>query len=240
MDFTYEGYREVLGRLRQAGYRHGFFGQAAQGKTLYLRHDVDADLYGVPALAAAEEAAGYRSTWFFLPGCPLYNLLSPEALAIVRKLAQKGHQCALHIDAAPFSEQAALQREIETQYAFWAGHLPLVKVVSFHRPSPTLFNDVTIPGFVNTYERRYFSDITYVSDSNRRLFWNETRLDDGIAAGRDIHLVTHPLWWHSTAMDAAQTGEAFIRSKALEARRGLAGTAKLYHELYAADTSQAE
>ena len=63
-------------------------------------------------------------------------------------------------------------------------------------------------GWVNAYSERYygFSDnIAYVSDSNRREFWNEERMGNAIANGRNLTLLTHPVWWHHSALSSDET-----------------------------------
>lgn len=200
LDFSYQSYGKLLRDLIANNYECSLIGENKMaGKLLYLRHDVDTDYLGVLPLAAIEHSLGLRSTWYFLPDCPVYNLCSSDLKQIVRGLAEMGHQIGLHIDATQYENLEEMTSSIESYYEFFYSFLPISRTLSFHKPADWLLNDVNIPNWTNAYQKEYYSEVTYVSDSNRREFWREERLPKAINENKSLTLLTHPLWWKETS-----------------------------------------
>ncbi len=84
-----------------------------------------------------------------------------------------------------------------------------IKVVSFHQPSKQIINgDISIKQ-INTYDKNYFSDIFYISDSNMQ--W---KAKDPICLIKEkkyekIQLLVHPIWWIN---DGCTTEEKWMES----------------------------
>jgi len=93
---------------------------------------------------------------------------------------------------------------IELQYAFLSSFLPISRTLSFHKPASWLLDDVTIPNWANAYQKKYYLDVVYVSDSNRREFWKEERLSKAIDENRSLTLLTHPLWWKEASLTSTE------------------------------------
>lgn len=203
MDFSYQSYRLLLQGLIQENYITQLIGNVDSAKKkLYLRHDVDTDYLGVLPLASIEHELGMISTWYFLPDCPVYNCCSKPLEEIIVELHRMGHQVGLHIDATRYENLSELVSSIEKYFYFFGKFLPISKTLSFHKPAPWLLNDVSIPGWVNAYQKEFYSDVVYVSDSNRREFWNEDRLSRAIKDQKSLTLLTHPLWWKERSLDS--------------------------------------
>jgi len=208
LDFSYQSYGKLLRDLIANNYECSLIGETkTAGKLLYLRHDVDTDYLGVLPLAAIEHSLGLRSTWYFLPDCPIYNLFSSDLKWIVRSLAEMDHQIGLHIDATQYENLEEMTSSIESYYEFLSSFLPISRTLSFHRPAPWLLDDVSIPNWVNAYQKAYYSEVIYVSDSNRRLFWKEERLYTAINENRSLTLLTHPLWWKEESYSSEEIFE---------------------------------
>ena len=197
LDFSYVSYEFLLDTLKKTGYIARLIGDSVEGKQLYLRHDVDTDYLGVLPLATIEHSLGMQSTWYFLPDCPVYNLFSAEVKNIIHKLDSMGHQLGLHIDASVYKDVDELKEALEYYFKTFSKILPFSKIFSFHRPAEWLLNDIAIYiyGWVNAYQKEFYSDVIYVSDSNRREFWKENRLSSAIEKNKSLTLLTHPLWW---------------------------------------------
>ena len=87
LDFSYQSYGKLLRDLIANNYECSSLVKPKRQVNFYLRHDVDTDYLGVLPLAAIEHSLGLRSTWYFLPDCPIYNLYSSDLKRIVRSLA---------------------------------------------------------------------------------------------------------------------------------------------------------
>lgn len=205
MDFSYSSYHYLIELLLTHGYRFSLFTENPDEMHVYYRHDVDTDFLGTLELASIESEHGVHSTWFFLPDCTIYNLLSSDLFQVIDTLDKKGHSIGLHIDASRYPSLEAMSDDMDEQYVFFSKRLPIQKIVSFHRPAQWLLNDIQIDGWINAYEAKFYSDIVYISDSNRREFWQETRLSDALDTGKSMTVLTHPLWWHATPLDSLAT-----------------------------------
>ena len=192
-------------------------------------------------MAKFEEAASCHSTWFFLFDCPVYNIFSVEVMDIISKLVTNGHNVGLHVDAMRYSTFDKMKESLDGCLAFFdqmacsCGYQKgmISKVLSFHRPASWLLEkDIGIEGWLNAYKDDFFGmneKVVYVSDSNRREFWNEDRLMDGIKTGRNITLLTHPAWWHNAPLSDDETFDYIISSVGTTRIRHLiCSTAKRY------------
>lgn len=238
MNFSYAGYRTILHRLHSAGYKAVFFGDTPEKKRIFLRHDVDIDVGGVLPLHHVEREVGYASTWFFLPDSPLYNLLDENIVECIKQITLDGGKCALHIDAARYDCVDALQEDMDVLFAFFSSYLPLSRVVSFHRPSPFWKMDIELQNFENTYASRYFTDIAYVSDSNRRLFWEEAAYTGAFETGSPIQLLTHPVWWHPKEMGIQATLDDWLKRRAALGKYTAQQNVRVFNRLQAIETNE--
>jgi hypothetical protein len=205
LDFSYQSYEKLLKELIANNYACSLIGDGGMlGKLLYLRHDVDTDCLGILPLAAVEHSLGLKSTWYFLPDCPVYNLCSNDLKRIIRQLAEMDHRIGLHIDATQYENFQEMVDSIESYHAFLSCFLPISRTLSFHKPAPWLLDDITVPNWANAYQKEYYSEIIYVSDSNRREFWKEERLFRAIDENKSLTLLTHPLWWKEDEMKESE------------------------------------
>lgn len=197
MDFSYRNYKDILKKLIEENYYFSFFDEVIDKKKVYLRHDVDLDIKGAYNLALIESELGVKSTWFVMPNNRLYNLLDLDVINLLNEMVKMGHKIGLHIDASNVNSKEDLEDKLCSFYRFYSNYFELEKVFSFHIPNKELFdNDVKINGFINTYEAKFFHDIVYVSDSNRREFLSEDRFLYAINNNLNIQLLTHPVWWN--------------------------------------------
>lgn len=231
MEFTLEGYKSVLQRLKDEGYGWGLFDGKPEGKKVYLRHDVDLFTDGVIPMAQAERELGFTSTYFFLSSSAAYNLLERETMKVVRGVTALGHKAALHIDASVYNEYEELAADVLRRYDFFSAYFTLEKAVSWHRPSRLALESPAPQGFTCTYGDRYFKDIMYVSDANRRKFWQEERMNEAIAKSMPIQFLTHPLWWHKTEMEADVLLEKYAEWQKGIAKEYLGETFKVFKAL---------
>src|SRR5262249_49093982 len=86
-DFTEEGFRSLIRQLKTSGYRFAQYCDKGTDRHVIWRHDVDFSMHRAFALAQIEAEEGAAATYFVNPRCVFYNLLEPEIMALVRRIA---------------------------------------------------------------------------------------------------------------------------------------------------------
>ena len=167
---------------------------------LFIRHDVDIDIYSALELARRESGGGIVSTYFFMLRCPFYNPLCSECQEIIYEIYKLGHDIALHINLSLYggyeSTQDGILKEMETFSRFF----PFVNedVYSVHRPNKlnNADTDTQKESHYNVCSKLlYGHHVDYISDSAGRWSYgdplNKTTFKDRV----HIQLLTHPIWW---------------------------------------------
>jgi len=197
---TLEHYREILEAALEAGYEFRGFHQpfSSAGRVLYLRHDLDICIEEALDMATLEAELGVRSTYFILVNSPIYNPLAEDSLKLLQDIQRKGHWIGLHIDPALFLEHSpsGVEKHVVELLDFYKIKIPLVPVISFHRPrSDVLGRDFS--AFVSAYSSRFFNKIKYISDS--RGVWKEGCPCQSLREGKylALQMLVHPIWWKS-------------------------------------------
>ena len=197
MEFTYDNYINILKELKENEYEFCFFNEKNENKKVYLRHDIDLDIIGALKMARIENNFGIHSTWFVMPNNRLYNIMNQDVIEILNEIVNIGHKLGLHIDASGYEKLEDLENDLNNYYNFYKDKINLSRIFSFHVPNKKLFeNDVKIEGFINAYDKMFFKEIAYVSDSNRREFLNEERFPNALKENKDMQLLIHPIWWN--------------------------------------------
>ena len=162
-------------------------------------------------------------------------------MSIVNKLVVNGHTVGLHVDAARYSDFHEMKESMNICYSLFnqmskacgfESNL-ISKVFSFHHPAQWLLeNNVVIEDWVNAYRDDYFGmneKVVYISDSNRREFWKEDRINIAKDSNRNITLLTHPVWWHNSPIDSDETFYYIVSSIGdYRVRRTVSETIKRY------------
>jgi len=198
--YSLPAYGAMLQSLQREGWTHRSLADLVDsgGRDLYLRHDIDAELYLLEPFLDAERASGATATYFLMLESPFYNLASPEGRRIVRRIGADGHAFGLHFfgelhaDLTP--DQLAEEIHGQTDYLGRAVGAD-VGVFSFHQPTqPMLDLQLAIPGLVNTYHAETMRDLTYVSDTN--MGWRPAPPHELLVGDvRRAQMLVHPLWW---------------------------------------------
>lgn len=199
MEFTYKAYRYLVNLTINNGYKISDYDSVDKyNKSIIFRHDVDFCPRKALKIAKIEHEIGIRSTFFVFVSTGFYNIFSIESNEIFEKILNMGHQIGLHYDEQKYlttsidqikehiySEAEILSRALSTQ----------IKVVSMHRPSKlTLESSIELDGLINSYGKKYFGEIKYVSDS--RMNWRENPIE--LIKNHEynkIQILTHPFWY---------------------------------------------
>ena len=204
--FSYKFYISTINLFLENNYRFLSFKsqEYSEKKIIYLRHDVDnTDIRSVLNLAKIDNMCNVNSIFFFQPNAELYNMFSKECMAIIERVVEMGHEIGLHIDASIFSSIEELGNYINNTYNYYSLYFPLTNIISYHRPASFILNsDITIEGYINVYQEKFFKRIKYFSDSNRREFWKQKDFLSSIENNDSIQFLTHPAWWSEKEMSA--------------------------------------
>ena len=224
--FSLQGYRALLTGLFERGYTvRDFSNFDPQSPHLLLRHDIDMSIAAAHEIAASERDLGVTSTYFVLLRSELYSPFSEAGREDLLRLVAMGHEIGLHLDAAMYdNEPAALDRA-----AAWECELlerlieRPVRIVSLHRPARSLLDTQnSLGGRPHTYQRRYFSEIGYSSDS--RGDWGHGHpFDHKVVMDKTaLQLLTHPIWWTGEAAGPKVRMNRFLRQRHEALSRALA------------------
>lgn len=205
-DFTEANYRRLL-RLAKLSYRFIEFPQAGDCDTILWRHDCDASMHRAVKLAEIEAEEDVKATYFLLPRCRYYNLLSADVAQCVRRIMSLGHDIALHFDPTYYGENLrgpALLQAITRERDLIAAEFGKTPVaISFHLfgilDQSELADDI-VAGMINAYGRSLAASYAYVSDSNG--VWRHRRLSSVLEDATDsrLQVLTHPEWWTPDVM----------------------------------------
>lgn len=241
-DFSYKSYSKLLEEFLATGYRTTDYIQFDNKNTgrLLLRHDIDITVFNCERISDIEAEKGFRSTWFFQPDNAFYNPLSPRSLRVLTKLS-KYHSLGLHIEPSFAQSAEGLTQFLNILYDFFSNFLPLEKVFSFHRPSKYLRElNIEIPGFVNAYSDIFTKEMVYISDSNRRCFWEQERIWNAMEKRSSINLLIHPIWWGEKSLNPEEILPRLELAGKRMARNVLSNNVSCFAEIIRGKTSTTE
>ena len=185
-----------------------------------LRHDVDFSLHTALELASLENQIGIQATYFIHLRSSIYNSISYDGIDILNKISLLGHDLALHItyrdNRDELSKEVVEQIHILKQYCSFLNP----GIVSFHRPgvkAKELVEFILPQGIYHTYQKPYFSDISYFSDSGG--IWKSGNPVDSedYKNKKSMQILTHPLWWLEHGETPLQKLTSFLsRNRSVE------------------------
>ena len=134
---------------------------------------------------------GKLGVWFFFDG-----ITSTEAAETAKKIESLGHKISLHYDIEIYTDpKKELIAEIKIFEDFFNTK---IDIISIHRPSKDFLknpnNYFNVP---NTYENKYFEQISYFADSGGRFRFGNPLDSPDYKLNHNIQLLTHPIWWTS-------------------------------------------
>ena len=199
--FTTDGYRDILIRALDAGYRVTPFREFSlpddgRGRpVLLLRHDLDHDLGSAEKIGELEAGLGVRSTYFIQTASTFYNLLAPEGRRIVRRLAELGHEVGLHYEARRYVGPGG-ERNLVADLRLLED-LSGQRVVSAAQHIPIDDGVVNLKPYIEheAYEPRFMTvpPMTYISDS--LMAWRQATPHDLLERRASFQFLTHPETW---------------------------------------------
>lgn len=231
-NFTYEHYDELM-HLISSNYNSIFFQEAGKyEKEIIVRHDVDQDLINAYNLAEIESRNNIKSTFFLWVRSPFYNIFNSSCTDVIRNIIRKGHQIGLHFDETYYdiASNHDLIKHISNEVGLLKNYFNVdISSVSFHRPSKhVLDGDINLGRFINTYEKKYFKEYKYLSDS--RMIWKEGCLCNYLTNEEHpkIQVLMHPIWWGKSTKDSQQILEEFVNKKTEELHLEMSNNIQIY------------
>lgn len=222
VDFSLQSYDDLLKLFLSTGYKfEKYRSQNLSDSTnlIILRHDVDFNPYDAQKIAEIEYRHEISSTYFFMLKSPLYNLLSPQCKKILYRIADMGHDIALHFDPQLYLpiENEKLESYLLKEIELLRIHYPFANkdIFSFHRAGRLLNTlDLEFMGSLeHTYQKNYFVPGQYFSDSRAKWGKDGNPLQsDAFKNRRGMQLVTHPMWWSQRGSNAIEKLAAFLES----------------------------
>ncbi|QCR31981.1 hypothetical protein [Lysinibacillus sp. SGAir0095] len=206
MEFTIDAYVNLLELLKEREFSFCFYEDECDQKSVILRHDVDFSIDKALEIAKIESRNGVKSTYFILLSTNFYNVFSKQSYEKLHQIIDLGHEIGLHFDETRYeiTTIGEMKQYVEKEAAILENLLNTkVRVVSMHRPSKfTLNNDIQFDQLINSYSKKYFKEMKYVSDS--RMHWREDPME-AIESNQyeKLHILTHPFWYstENEAMD---------------------------------------
>lgn len=224
-------YDELIKTFIKNGYKTTKFSPDINPQyDLILRHDIDFNCDYALEIADIESSLAVKSTFFFLLSSDSYNLLSHKNIKTVYAIAEKGHDISLHFDPViygdNFLEGFKFEREI-----FEKTFKTRIKIISIHRPNDFFLNyDETLEGVEHTYQKRYFRDIKYISDSQGIFRFDHPLECDDFQKKNSIHLLTHPIWWQGVGNSNIDVLQNYIEKQKLSLNLHIGENCKPYKE----------
>ena len=161
-------------------------------------------------MAKAEAQNSWFSTYFFLIRSKSYNVLDPEIRRMIEEISSLGHVISLHFDTSIYDDfETGLFEELKLFEKIF-GVTPTV--ISLHRPNEFFLQGEQLNGIGirHTYEKCYFEEIKYISDSGGSFRFGHPLKSDAYERGEPIQLLTHPLWWNTDGDSPEIKLEAFF------------------------------
>ena len=209
INFDLVSYISLLKKIINTGYTFSSF-QNNLKKTVFLRHDIDVSPKLALEMAKAEYKKNISATYFFMLRSPFYNLFSRANNEIVKKIISLGHQIGLHYDLNyKKSKNKAQDKKIEwgrgvtdklellikNEISILEKNFNVsIKAISIHQPSKKILGKKIKIKQINTYEKKFFTDMKYLSDSNMMFKENPIDVIESNKFSK-IQLLIHPIWW---------------------------------------------
>jgi len=233
-NFTLKHYEEICNIIANSQYKVCFLNNYSSDfrNVLILRHDVDLSLEQSIKIATIENKYNIKSTFFLWLRSPFYNIFEKKYTDIICEIISLGHQIGLHFDESSYKieNEIDLNNYVDKEVNIINDFLNLdIHAVSMHRPSKWLLNnDVKLDKFINTYERRFFEDFKYLSDSRRQ--WREGCICNKIDVNRynKLHILIHPFWWIDRDISFNKRMFSYIRGKANKLETDLEDNISVY------------
>lgn len=216
MKFTYEAYKKMILKLKENNYKiTGYKNFEREEKVVILRHDIDTSLEKALEMAQLENELNISAIYFVLLSTDFYNVASKKSIEIIKKIINLGGIIGLHFDEQKY--QVETKEDLIKYVKYEADILSKIigdkiEIVSMHRPSKKFLEmNLEIPEIINSYQKEFFEDFKYVSDS--RMNWRED-VEKIVNSNKyeKLHILTHPFWYEEKEDTMKNKLERFLEN----------------------------
>mgnify|MGYP000111129946 CR=1 FL=1 len=215
MEFTYLAYENLIKKLKDKNYKFcDYVNYKEKNKVVILRHDVDTSLNKALEMVKLENLLGVSAYYFVLLSTDFYNTSSEKSLKILKEIRKLGGKIGLHFDEKKYNLKSKEDyiKYINYELDIFSKILKeKIDVVSMHRPSKNFLEmDLEIPNVINSYQKKFFNDFKYVSDS--RMNWREN-VEEIVESEKynQLHILTHPFWYSEKIESIEEKLEEFLK-----------------------------
>lgn len=202
-DFTYVHYIETLKKAAETHtfYTFGDFPKDPDQRFVILRHDVDAQIQKALKMAKVDHDLGIQATFFIRIHGP-YNPFRQFAYQAIQKIGKLNHEIGLHYEPMFYTTfglpvEEMILFEINLLNRMFSMN---VRSIAPHMPSLSSSRmDEIKEKYNDPYLPRFFSDIKYISDSNKR--WREECMCKWITQSDRLQIAIHPHWWDGDSLE---------------------------------------
>ena len=205
-EISLDGFLRFISSSKEFEYKFISFNDLTKhDKCIILRHDVDFGLIDYAYdMAKIEQSHAIVGTYFLMLRNPLYNLFAKKNYAMVREIIDMGHHIGLHFDPSFYP----LEGSVDKLYSFIREEIRVLSRLfdkniyyfSIHKPLASMIrnNIISVNEFESVYNKEYFRDIKYMSDSCGR--WRGPSIIEIVKSKRHdkIQLLVHPALWMET------------------------------------------
>lgn len=220
-NFSVTHYKSILETALGSGYRFGLYNELEKtnDQICVLRHDVDYTPYRANIFGKIERDLNINAYYFFLINSEIYNIRDHKVYKVIHELKDMGHHVGLHFDLSwnPDIRWENVPEQCNEEKKLFKALTDIepCNIISFHNPH--IFSDLilnkSIARMEHTYEKRYFSDIKYLSDSQG---WYEGCMCRIFAKKKyqKIQLLIHPyIWPNETKGNFIEDMSVMIKNK---------------------------
>lgn len=209
MDYGYNltNYRTLLEVFKEEGYHFASYcDPKGAGRNVLLRHDIDLTLEYAEVFARINAEAEVAGTFFLQLRCELYNLLSHEVLASVKRIVALGQHIGFHAVVSPETTPETVAEELHQDFTMFRSIVPEAQpVFAWHNPSVLSADGFScieqeFDGLVNTYGKIWGDSPPYYSDTNMRWTFDEL-LDLARSEQSAMQLAIAPMQWYPEEPD---------------------------------------
>lgn len=198
---------------------------------IILRHDIDFDTNFALNSAIIESNLGIKATYFFLIKSNIYNILTPNNFANIKKIHELGHTISIHFDPTIYKD-FKLGLEIETKLFTQLFNVHPY-IISLHRPNNFFLNfNEKINGLMHTYQNTFFKNIKYFADSTGCWRFGDPILSSEFKENKNMQLLIHPIWWFVSGKSNTEKIKKYYYSRVNNLKNDFSSNSNPFKEIH--------